>query len=75
MTYGIFCTVSGGATGSRSAWLKTGENSKIATFPTLEAAEARAQELLASRSPYSTAYFAYRPALLTGEGTQDHDKA
>jgi hypothetical protein len=44
--------VSGGVTGTRTGWLKTGEDSAIALFDTKGAADARASELNArARAP------------------------
>jgi hypothetical protein len=43
MTYRIWCTVSGGVTGPREAWLKS--NGEIREFPTRELADAEANRL------------------------------
>jgi hypothetical protein len=46
MSYGIWTTVSGGVTGSRSAWLK--EDGAAVTFATMAEAEAYAEHLTAT---------------------------
>ena len=58
--YGIMCNVSGGVTGTRSAWLKS--NGQVVTFITLDDANARARELehKLNSNPYRTADFSYR---------------
>lgn len=45
--YGIWCTVSGGVTGHREAWLKS--NGERLTFATLQEAENYAQKLTSDR--------------------------
>ena len=57
MTYGIWCRVSGGVTGSRQAWLK--DNGKVVQFDTLELAQAEASRLMANVSSRSGASFSY----------------
>jgi len=58
--YGVWCRVSGGMTGTREAWMKSG--GRVARFETLEAAEAEAAKhnKAMNASPYRTAYFSYR---------------
>lgn len=58
MTYGVWCTVSGGVTGTRSAWLK--ENGVVQEFSTLEAANVEAQKMQRSmNNPNAVASFTY----------------
>jgi hypothetical protein len=55
--YGVWCSVSGGRTGSRAAWLKA--NGVVQTFPTLEAATAEARGLQERTSMFSHCMFSY----------------
>jgi hypothetical protein len=61
--YGVRCQVSGGYTGTRSAWLKTGADSRVAEFDTRAEAAAEAERLTArGRAPRrvaGTAEFSY----------------
>ena len=63
MVYGVMCRVSGGFTGTREAWLKTGsgKDTRVAKFATLAEAEAEAAKHNAAMnsSPYRTASFSY----------------
>jgi hypothetical protein len=56
-TYGVWCIVSGGRTGSRAAWLKVA--GQVRTFPTREAAAAEANCLQANVSPFGHCMFSY----------------
>lgn len=58
MTYGVWCKVSGGVTGTREAWLKNADR-KIKSFATYEEAQAEAARLMANVSCYSRATFSY----------------
>lgn len=57
--FGIWCEVSGGVTGYRGAWLKSG--GELAVFADRAAADAEAAHYNASQnaSPYRTANFSY----------------
>lgn len=58
MAYGIWCTVSGGVTGRREAWLK--HKGIRATYETRDDAEREAMRLRAAMNdPYATATFRY----------------
>lgn len=60
ITYGIWCKVSGGITGSRQAWLKKADGSHE-LFDTFEDAQAEARRLMAGKvDSTSTAAFLYR---------------
>jgi hypothetical protein len=58
-TWGVWCEVWGGVTGSREAWLKI--DGKVATFPTCDEAEAEARRLGQRMDArlYSAANFRY----------------
>lgn len=58
MAYKILCSVSGGVTGSRSAYLKV--NGAECEYESLKDAQVQAEWLQANVSPYSTASFSYR---------------
>lgn len=55
--FGVWCAVWGGVTGSRADWLKSGDSR--AEFATLAEAEARAADLMQSRSLIGPAQFHY----------------
>jgi hypothetical protein len=62
--WGVFCTVSGGATGSRSSWLK-GADGELAVFASKAGAEAQAARLMQQMNgPNARASFTYRAAEL-----------
>lgn len=65
--WGVYCTVSGGATGDRTSWLKS--NGELARFATEEEAEDRAAECRAKNrtTHFSSVQFTYTPLPLTGE--------
>ena len=56
-TWGIYCTVSGGVTGSRQAWLKS--DGELVEFGTREEAEAEATRLRNSVGRHSATRFTY----------------
>ncbi len=64
MAFKILCSVSGGVTGSRSAFLKCVAMNLTdrveMEFASLEEAQKHAATLQANVSPYSTATFSYR---------------
>ena len=55
--WGVWCEVSGGVTGSRSAWMK--REGKVIAFDTREEAEAEAKAARTSVSRFSQASFRY----------------
>ena len=66
MTYGVWCQVWGGVTGSRAGWLK--ENGKPQVFATLAEAEQVAAEHQASIKdrPHGSARFSYTAEEMMG---------
>jgi hypothetical protein len=61
-TWGVFCTVCEGVTGSRSAWLKDAD-SRVRRFPDKASAEAEAERLTKQMNgPHARASFYYRAA-------------
>lgn len=56
-TWGIYCTVSGGVTGRRQAWLKS--DGEVVEFGTREEAEAEATRLRSSMGRNSATRFTY----------------
>src|SRR5262245_57457514 len=63
--YGVWCTVSGGVTGFREAWMKS--DGKIKVFSTHQAAQAEADKhyRTAMGNPYRTADFSYQALRLS----------
>jgi hypothetical protein len=60
--WGVFCTVCGGVTGSRSGWLKD-DKGRAKSFPDKASAEAEAERLMKEMNgPHATASFYYRAA-------------
>ena len=55
--FGVWCTVSGGVTGSRESWMK--ENGEIKTFPSETDAETEAAKWKAERKGSGFVSFGY----------------
>jgi hypothetical protein len=58
MNYRILCTVRGGVTGPRQAYLSD-QDGDVIEFPTKAEADAEAAAMRASSGPYSCASFTY----------------
>lgn len=58
MSWGVWCEVWGGVTGSRSAWQK-GKDGSPEAFATRELAEEAAKERRRNLSPFRTAEFRF----------------
>ena len=67
LSWGVFCTVCGGVTGSRSAWLKD-KDGRPRRFPDKATAEVEAERLMQQKNgPHATASFYYRAAELEAQ--------
>ena len=59
MQYGIWCTVSGGVTGPRAAWLKENQVRKVFSCRIEAEQEAADLQSIMNSSPYTTTRFTY----------------